>query len=635
MSVPTAPVSRAVVDVAGALLRPPAAACSVEEEGDARGREERGGRSLAPALSGTMDCCAEASPAWVPAVAGQPVCARKQATTLGPAGTKWYPGRATFADGSVDVAYDDGDIEPAARYIKESAKMPLASVGAGSANATEPMPFYSAPPVAGMVPPEPPRVTSASASDPASANDLVSISRVASVTASDPASANDLVSISPSVTVDTWVECDACGKWRRLFAPPGVQAEFEASLPETWYCALSSDPKRNDCAAPEQDEFEEPSPPPSPQPQPSSSIATVAAPVGASQALGKRKIVASQALGKRKIVPTMVKVGNHYVKRQNMYDMEEGERSVFAGEYDGTRDAAFAPRDRPVHPPAGSVPLPRPPPVPKQKSESESRRLANNERVRAEAAMLAGRRAQFFHAHRSALAPFVGEAVLASFAAAAAAAPPPLSKRSLLSQPDVISGGEMRDYQLVGLDWMVDRIDRHGLSPILGDEVSSAPLSSTAMCAPGALAPLRAPTRYPACALAPHPPRPVADGPGQDTADDLGHRPPQVYSKPAGRSTSGELSSAPLAPPPPSLPLLAARSGAFSSLLHVCRGLPSRRSALFQYCPRGALSFGGGARSCASSSCTHPTRRNASACAASCSMVSVSTRATPRESTSS
>ena len=334
-------------------------------------------------------------------------------------------------------------------------------------------------------------------------------------------------------------------------APPGVQAEFEASLPETWYCALSSDPKRNDCAAPEQDEFEEPSPPPSPQPQPSSSIATVAAPVGASQALGKRKIVASQALGKRKIVPTMVKVGNHYVKRQNMYDMEEGERSVFAGEYDGTRDAAFAPRDRPVHPPAGSVPLPRPPPVPKQKSESESRRLANNERVRAEAAMLAGRRAQFFHAHRSALAPFVGEAVLASFAAAAAAAPPPLSKRSLLSQPDVISGGEMRDYQLVGLDWMVDRIDRHGLSPILGDEVSSAPLSSTAMCAPGALAPLRAPTRYPACALAPHPPRPVADGPGQDTADDLGHRPPQVYSKPAGRSTSGELSSAPLAPPPP------------------------------------------------------------------------------------
>ena len=29
----------------------------------------------------------------------------------------------------------------------------------------------------------------------------------------------------------------------------------------------------------------------------------------------------------------------------------------------------------------------------------------------------------------------------------------------------------MRDYQLTGLDWMVDQIDRHGLSPILGDEM--------------------------------------------------------------------------------------------------------------------------------------------------------------------
>ena len=39
----------------------------------------------------------------------------------------------------------------------------------------------------------------------------------------------------------------------------------------------------------------------------------------------------------------MVKIGNQFVKRQNLYDMESGERSVFDSEFDGTRDEAFAP----------------------------------------------------------------------------------------------------------------------------------------------------------------------------------------------------------------------------------------------------------------------------------------------------
>ena len=29
----------------------------------------------------------------------------------------------------------------------------------------------------------------------------------------------------------------------------------------------------------------------------------------------------------------------------------------------------------------------------------------------------------------------------------------------------------MRDYQLIGLDWLVDSYERHGLCPILGDEM--------------------------------------------------------------------------------------------------------------------------------------------------------------------
>ena len=179
------------------------------------------------------------------------------------------------------------------------------------------------------------------------------------------------------------------------------------------------------------------------------------------------------ALGKRKVVPTMVQIGNQWVKRQNMYDMESGERSVFDSEFDGTRDAAFAPRDRPVYDAARAAAAPKAAPKKPARppSDAEVRRKENNEALRAEAVVLAARRARFFDEHRGAIAPFVSGSVISATAAAAAAAAALPAKRPLLSQPEAVSGGELRDYQLVGLDWMVDQIDRRGLSPILGDEM--------------------------------------------------------------------------------------------------------------------------------------------------------------------
>lgn len=61
--------------------------------------------------------------------------------------------------------------------------------------------------------------------------------------------------------------------------------------------------------------------------------------------------------------------------------------------------------------------------------------------------------------------------MLSSIAARAAAAPTPPPRRAVLSQPESVDGGELRDYQLVGLDWLADSYERHGLSPILGDEM--------------------------------------------------------------------------------------------------------------------------------------------------------------------
>jgi len=53
----------------------------------------------------------------------------------------------------------------------------------------------------------------------------------------------------------------------------------------------------------------------------------------------------SKGRGKRKIVPTTCMVDGFAVKRQNMYDMEEGEGSVWDREL-GEKDVAFAGQDR-------------------------------------------------------------------------------------------------------------------------------------------------------------------------------------------------------------------------------------------------------------------------------------------------
>ena len=193
------------------------------------------------------------------------------------------------------------------------------------------------------------------------------------------------------------------------------------------------------------------------------------------------------SLGKRKVIPTMVKIGNEFVKRQNMYDMDTGERSVFDSEFDGTRDAAFAPRDRPVYTPgapAAAAASSAPPRAAYVPSAAEQRRMANNEALKADKANLAMRRAQFFHTNRARIEHFVEPKVLASLASAAASAPRAPARRPVMSQPDEVVGGEMRDYQMVGLDWLADTYERHGLCPILGDEMCAnrAPPSAAPSC---------------------------------------------------------------------------------------------------------------------------------------------------------
>ena len=49
---------------------------------------------------------------------------------------------------------------------------------------------------------------------------------------------------SAAVETFEWVECSACGKWRRL---DGVNAE---ELADEWTCGMSADPQRNSTRPP-------------------------------------------------------------------------------------------------------------------------------------------------------------------------------------------------------------------------------------------------------------------------------------------------------------------------------------------------------------------------------------------------
>ena len=155
--------------------------------------------------------------------------------------------------------------------------------------------------------------------------------------------------------------------------------------------------------------------------------APVAPPLDAEETTSAFDAAVSGLSGKRKVVPTQVKIGNQYVKRQNLYDMDTGENSAF--KLDDAYDDAFAPQERATHtaprPPAAAAANSsgRPQPQPRLQSEAEKRRLANNEALRRDAAAMAQRRALFFHEHRARIAPFGESKVLASLAALAAAAP--------------------------------------------------------------------------------------------------------------------------------------------------------------------------------------------------------------------
>ena len=106
----------------------------------------------------------------------------------------------------------------------------------------------------------------------------------------------------------------------------------------------------------------------------------------------------------------------------------------------------------------------------KELTAAQLKRKAQNDRIRESLALVEEKREVFFSNHLDTVRPFIEPQLVAKLEAIQSAAGKADKKEeTLYLQPSTIQG-DMRDYQLEGLNWMVDMYNQ-GLSMILGDEM--------------------------------------------------------------------------------------------------------------------------------------------------------------------
>jgi hypothetical protein len=177
--------------------------------------------------------------------------------------------------------------------------------------------------------------------------------------------------------------------------------------------------------------------------------------------------------GKRKVRATTVMISGHAVKRQNMYDMEEGEGSVWDRELSSGgvyADPAFAARERSVPKPTAPPPKPKAPAAPRTQSAEEKERLRRNEQMRSAKEASAQARRRFLEPHRATLARFGAQLPPApATSSATSAGGSGFVEDERVVPPEEIQV-ELRDYQKRGLRWLVG-MQQCGVNAILADEM--------------------------------------------------------------------------------------------------------------------------------------------------------------------
>ena len=162
----------------------------------------------------------------------------------------------------------------------------------------------------------------------------------------------------------------------------------------------------------------------------------------------------------RKRKSTIIQIDGHAVLAKNNYILKGGkyEIGVFDADVQKPKTKA-APKKK------GSSANP----VVRKQKPSEIARVEHNENVKAGVLEKQSVRRDFMLQHYDTLKPFMDDStrrMVQSWRDSTT----PYQRDELFFQPALITGGEMRDYQLAGLNFMVD-MHRQNLGMILGDEM--------------------------------------------------------------------------------------------------------------------------------------------------------------------
>ena len=173
---------------------------------------------------------------------------------------------------------------------------------------------------------------------------------------------------------------------------------------------------------------------------------------------------------KRRRLSRIVHVNGYAVKRENMYSLEEGEPSVWdsemrRGAHEETEEATDV-KGQPLIAKKSGKSHPKHLKKPKvlQVSEPTQAKHVNNQLIKTAIEAAKHKKRVFIGQHWKYLSPFI-EGTCPTYSEES-----PPSSTTLSHQPQYLVNVNMREYQLVGLNWLIKSYE-YGVNVILGDEM--------------------------------------------------------------------------------------------------------------------------------------------------------------------
>ena len=172
---------------------------------------------------------------------------------------------------------------------------------------------------------------------------------------------------------------------------------------------------------------------------------------------------------KRRRVSTIVNVNGYHVKAENNYTVKGG-----AYVYEEASPVLLVVKQQRQRQTATATKKPPPPQSQRKMAPCEVARIHHNNAVKTSIEKKQPLRMAFLAQHKTVLEPFMDDKTRRKLeewsSNATRAADHHYNHQELFVQPELVTGGELRDYQLAGLNFLVD-LHNQNVGMILGDEM--------------------------------------------------------------------------------------------------------------------------------------------------------------------